>query len=91
MLTLGVAQDPSFQDKVSLKKGKQCPELVSQRNAVGEWEVGGGPHLVPSFQWPLPPLEEVSLTDSRSTHVPRTLPSGLDLCLQVVDHFPVFD
>lgn len=41
VLTLGVAQDPSFQDKVSLKKGKQCPELMSQRNGVGEWEGGG--------------------------------------------------
>lgn len=59
---------------------------LSQRSGLGGgW---GGPHLAPSFQWPLPPLEEVSLTDSRSGHV-RAFPCG-DLCLQVVHHFPVF-
>lgn len=52
---------------------------------------GGISHLVPSFQWPLPPLEEVSLTDSRSGHVMRALSTGVHLRLQVVNHFPVFD
>lgn len=52
---------------------------------------GGISHLVPSFQGPLPPLEEVSFTDPGSGHVMRALSSGVHLRLQVVDHFPVFD
>lgn len=52
---------------------------------------GGISHLVPSFQWPLPPLEEVSFADSRSGHVIRALSTRVRLRLQVVNHFPVFD
>lgn len=48
-------------------------------------------HLVPSFQRPLPPLEEISLTDTRWGQVSRTVTSCVTLYLQVLNHLPVFD
>lgn len=48
-------------------------------------------HLVPSFQRPLPPLEEISLTDTWCGQVTRTVTSRVTLYLQVLNHLPVFD
>lgn len=55
------------------------------------WMDGWKSHLVPSFQRPLPPLEEISLTDTRCGQVSRTVTSRVTLYLQVLDNLPVFD
>ena len=49
------------------------------------------PHLVPAFQWPLPPLQHVALTDARKCHVLRFVTSCLHLHGQLVHHLPVLD
>lgn len=91
LLTFGVAQDPCFQDKVSLK---ETPNISNLRTNLTPWanRTGRGiTHLVPTIQRPLPPLEEISFTDTRGGHVMRAVTSCVHVYLEVIHHFPVFD
>ena len=92
LLIFGVAQDPGFQDKVSL--GKKSSFKIKRLYRKGQrLRTGRGrmSHLVPTFQRPLPPLEQISFTDPRGRRVLRVLASCVSFSMKVVNHFPVFD
>jgi len=48
-------------------------------------------HLVPAFERPLPPLQQVSLADTRGRRVRGAVTSCLRLHREFVHHLPVLD